>query len=146
MKISLKVLSEGMSKYPLELATVGSAAFDMRYAGKDTITLRPGESVLFPSGIAIHIGDANYCGLLLSRSGLGCKGLVVSQGVGLIDSDYQQEIMIPLTNRSEEVFTIRQYDRIAQMIIQRIERPMFVKVEEFSLVSNRGGFGSTGTE
>ncbi|HWG66803.1 MAG TPA: dUTP diphosphatase [Rhodanobacteraceae bacterium] len=127
-------------------ATDGSAAMDLRAAPESTVTLVPGDSVLIPTGLAIHIGDPGWCALLLPRSGLGHKhGLVLGNLTGLIDADYQGPLMISCWNRGREPFTIQPGDRIAQLLVTPVARVAWRLVEDFA-ASERGvgGFGSTG--
>jgi dUTP pyrophosphatase len=127
-------------------ATDGSAAMDLRAAPAEAVTLAPGESVLIPTGLAIHIGDPGWCALILPRSGLGHKhGLVLGNLTGLIDADYQGPLMISCWNRGGEPFTIQPGDRIAQLMVVPVARVAWRVVEDFA-PSERGagGFGSTG--
>ena len=127
-------------------ATDGSAAMDLRAAPESTVTLVPGDSVLIPTGLAIHIGDPGWCALILPRSGLGHKhGLVLGNLTGLIDADYQGPLMISCWNRGREPFTIQPGDRIAQLLVTPVARVAWRLVEDFA-ASERGvgGFGSTG--
>ena len=108
--------------------------------------IQPGECLLISSGISIYIQNANYCGLIFPRSSLGHKkGLILGNSTGVIDSDYQGEILISFLNRSTEVQTISPLERIAQLVLMPIARPSFNIVEEFNAESMRGtgGFGST---
>ena len=127
-------------------ATDGSAAMDLRAAPEKDIELSPGESVLVPTGLAIHIADPGWCALILPRSGLGHKhGLVLGNLTGLIDADYQGPLMISCWNRGKLPFTIRPGDRIAQLLVVPVARVAWRIVDEFA-ASGRGvgGFGSTG--
>lgn len=127
-------------------ATDGSAAMDLRAAPETAITLQPGDSVLIPTGLAIHIGDPGWCALILPRSGLGHKhGLVLGNLTGLIDADYQGPLMISCWNRGQEPFTIHPGDRIAQLLVMPVARVAWQVVDTFT-PSERGpgGFGSTG--
>ena len=130
-------------------ATDGSAAMDLRAVfDADELTLNPGDCVLIGTGLAFHIGDPNYCALVLPRSGLGYKhGIVLGNLIGLIDSDYQGELKIPCWNRSDKPYTITLGERIAQMMITPVLRPQLNRVDDFSDTSLRGdgGFGHTGT-
>lgn len=129
-------------------ATAGSAAMDLRavFAG-DSLTLDAGAGALIGTGLAIHIGDPGYCALILPRSGLGHKhGIVLGNLVGLIDSDYQGELKIPLWNRSRSAYTITLGERIAQMLIQPVVRPALNLVGDFTASARgTGGFGHTGS-
>lgn len=127
-------------------ATDGSAAMDLRAAPESPITLAPGDSVLVPTGLSMHLGDPGWCALILPRSGLGHKhGLVLGNLTGLIDADYQGPLMISCWNRGSEAFTIQPGDRIAQLLVVPVAHVAWRMVEEFS-PSGRGagGFGSTG--
>lgn len=127
-------------------ATDGSAAMDLRAAPESVTTLAPGDSVLIPTGLAIHISDPGWCALILPRSGLGHKhGLVLGNLTGLIDADYQGPLMISCWNRGREPFTIQPGDRIAQLLVTPVARVAWRVVEDFA-ASERGvgGFGSTG--
>jgi len=150
MKSSLqvKILDTRLgSDIPLpEYATDGSAGIDLRACLDNTISLLPGETCLIPTGMAIHISDPGLAAMLLPRSGLGHKhGIVLGNLVGLIDSDYQGQLMVSCWNRGREPFAINVGDRIAQMIIVPVVQVDFELVDEFS-DSHRGaaGFGSTG--
>ncbi|MBB6247576.1 dUTP diphosphatase [Rhodanobacter sp. A1T4] len=146
--IALKILDVRLGdSIPLpETATIGSAGMDLRAALERPLTLAPGESVLVPSGIAIHIGDPGWCALIVPRSGLGHKhGLVMGNLVGVIDADYQGPLMISCWNRGIEPYTIDIGDRIAQLLLVPVAQARLNVVTEF-VVSERGagGFGSTG--
>ena len=124
----------------------GAAGLDLRACLDAAITLQPGDSQLVHSGIAIHIGDPGYAALVLPRSGLGAKhGIVLGNLVGLIDSDYQCQVLISVWNRGKAAFTIEPMERIAQLVIVPVVQVAWQVVEEFA-VSGRGsaGFGSTG--
>lgn len=128
-------------------ATPGSAGMDLCSAESDYVTLSPGQSSLFNTGIAIFIADPNYAGLVLPRSGLGHKhGIVLSNSVGLIDSDYQGQLKVSLRNTSRDVYNVFPGDKIAQLVIVPVAQVKFSVVEEFSVPTKRGvgGFGSTG--
>lgn len=133
-----------------EYATSGSAAMDLRAVfDGETLTLAPNECKLIGTGMAFHIADPAYCGIVLPRSGLGYKhGIVLGNLVGLIDSDYQGELKIPLWNRSTETYHVALGERIAQFLIQRVERAALMQVADFSTGNSKrgiGGFGHTGT-
>ncbi len=127
-------------------ATPGSAAMDLRAAPEAELTLAPGESVLVPTGLALHIGDPGWCALVLPRSGLGHRhGLVLGNLVGLIDADYQGPLMISCWNRGMAPFTIAPGDRIAQLLLMPVGRARLIAVEAFEAsMRGTGGFGSTG--
>ena len=146
-KIQLKVLDERLGKtIPLpEYATMGSAGLDLRACLDDAVILNPSETVLIPTGFAIHI-DSSYAALILPRSGLGHKhGIVLGNLVGLIDSDYQGQIFVSCWNRGDTAFTINVGERIAQMVFVPTVQVEFALVETFD-ESDRGsgGFGHTG--
>ena len=146
--IELKILDPKIGEsIPLpQIATEGSAGMDMRACIDSELIVSSGDTVLVPTGIAIHIADNNLAAVLLPRSGLGHKhGLVLGNLTGLIDSDYQGEIMVSLWNRSNETFTVEPGARIAQMVFLPVMNPNFSIVKEFSS-SERGnkGFGSSG--
>ena len=127
-------------------ATTGAAGLDLRACIEKDLTLKPGESQLVSTGIAIHIGDPGYAAMILPRSGLGAKnGIVLGNLVGLIDSDYQGPLMVSLWNRGGASFTVQPMDRVAQLIIVPVMQVEFSVVEEFHASSRgTGGFGSTG--
>lgn len=129
-------------------ATEGSAGLDLRACLQDPLTLEPGQSELVPAGFAIHIADPGYAALILPRSGLGHKhGIVLGNLVGLIDSDYQGEIMISCWNRGRDAFTIEVGERIAQLVVVPVKQVEFKIVEEFpQSARGAGGFGHTGKE
>ena len=130
-----------------EYATDGSAGLDMRACIDEAITVAPGETVLVPTGMAIHIGDHGLAAVLLPRSGLGHKhGLVLGNLTGLIDSDYQGQIFISCWNRSSTVYRIQPGERVAQMVFVPVEQVRFEIVDEFGAsLRGSGGFGHSGT-
>ena len=148
--IELKILDPRMgSEFPLpEYATEGSAAIDLRAAvpSDKPVIVGPGQCRLIPTGIAVYIKDPELAGMILPRSGLGHKnGIVLGNLVGLIDSDYQGELLISCWNRSKEVFRIRAGDRLAQMVFVPIQRVSFRVVEAFTASARgEGGFGQSG--
>lgn len=127
-------------------ATDGSAGLDMRACIDDPTTVAPGETVLIPSGLAIHIGDAGLAAVLLPRSGLGHKhGLVLGNLTGLIDSDYQGQVFVSIWNRGSKSYEIEPGERIAQMVFVPVEQVAFEVVEEFDNSDRgEGGFGHSG--
>ena len=127
-------------------ATEGSAGLDMRACIDDTVTVAPGETVLVPSGVAIHIGDPGLAAVLLPRSGLGHKhGLVLGNLTGLIDSDYQGQVFISIWNRSSKAYDIKPGERVAQMVFVPVEQVRFELVDEFDdSERGAGGFGHSG--
>jgi len=128
--------------------TPGSAGLDLRACLDAPLTIEPGQTVLVPTGLAIHIGDPGYAAMILPRSGLGHKsGIVLGNLVGLIDSDYQGQLMVSTWNRSAATFVLQPMDRLAQLIIVPVLQVGFNVVEEFaSSDRGAGGFGSTGKQ
>lgn len=147
-KISLKILNEKMGKdFPLPAyATEGSAGLDLRACLDEALILEPGHTALIPTGIAIHINTPDLAAMILPRSGLGHKhGIVLGNLVGLIDSDYQGELLISTWNRGKDIFTIQPSERIAQLIFVPVVQAEFEVVKEFvSTQRGAGGFGSSG--
>ena len=132
-----------------EYATAGSAAMDLRAVFEgESLTLAPNECRLVGTGLAFHIGNPDYCALVLPRSGLGYKhGIVLGNLVGLIDSDYQGELKVPLWNRSQTPYTIALGERIAQLMFQTVTRATLLPVAAFGASERgEGGFGHTGTQ
>ena len=129
-----------------EYATDGSAGLDLRACIDEPITVKPGETRLVATGIAIHIADPGYAAVILPRSGLGHRhGIVLGNLVGLIDSDYQGEVGISCWNRGSEPYVVEPGDRIAQLVVVPIARARFELVEEFAATERgAGGFGHTG--
>ena len=148
LEVELKILDRRLGdSIPLpEPATAGSAGMDLRAALDTPLTLQPGESVLVPSGIAIHIGDPGWCALIVPRSGLGHKhGLVMGNLVGVIDADYQGPLMISCWNRGSQPYTIAVGDRIAQLLLVPVAQARLKMVTAFAPSQRgEGGFGSTG--
>jgi dUTP pyrophosphatase len=139
-------LKDEKGEYAPHYATPGAAGMDLRACIEAPVRLHPGESMLVPSGIAIHLDNPGIAAMILPRSGLGHKhGIVLGNLVGLIDSDYQGEIFISLWNRGHEVFLLNPLDRIAQLVIVPVMQVTFNVVDKFE-ESHRGdgGFGSTG--
>ena len=144
--IDLKVLDERVAAHLPAYATPGSAGLDLRACLDAALVIEPGETVLIPTGLAVHIADPGLAAMILPRSGLGHKhGIVLGNLVGLIDSDYQGPLMVSCWNRGSTAFTVQPLERIAQMVIVPVVQAMFRRVDEFSQ-SQRGdgGFGSTG--
>lgn len=130
-------------------ATDGSAAIDLRACIDEPIAIKAGETQLIGTGIAVYIADPNYAGIILPRSGLGHKhGIVLGNLVGLIDADYQGELMVSVWNRSDMDFILQPAERMAQYMVVPVIRPTFDVVEEFSDLSERGagGFGHSGRQ
>ena len=135
------------AEWPLPAyATEASAGLDLRAAIDDALTLQPGDTALVPSGVAVHIADPSLCAVLLPRSGLGHRhGIVLGNGTGLIDADYQGPLLISVWNRGREAFTMQPGDRIAQLVVLPIVRARLEVVETFKASARgAGGFGHTG--
>lgn len=133
--------------WPLpEYATEHSAGMDLRAALEASLTLGPGATALVPSGLAIHIADPGLCAVILPRSGLGHRhGIVLGNGTGLIDADYQGPLMVSLWNRSDVAFTIAPGDRVAQLVLLPVVRAQLQVVDTFEdSTRGQGGFGHTG--
>jgi dUTP pyrophosphatase len=145
-RLDVKILDERIRAMLPHYGTPGAAGLDLRACIDHPLTLNPGDSQLVPSGIAIHIGDAGFAALVLPRSGLGAKnGIVLGNLVGLIDSDYQGQVLISLWNRGQAAFTVQPMDRIAQLVVVPVQQVEFNVVAEFESSSRgAGGFGSTG--
>lgn len=128
--------------------TDGSAGLDLRACLEETLTLQPGETKLIPTGMAVYIEDTGLAAMILPRSGLGHKhGIVLGNLVGLIDSDYQGELMVSCWNRGDQPFTMEIGERIAQLVIVPVVQAEFDFVDEFAATERgAGGFGSTGTK
>ncbi|MEM6052807.1 dUTP diphosphatase [Erwinia sp. P7711] len=149
-KIDVKILDARVGKaFPLPTyATSGSAGLDLRACLDEALLLAPNATTLVPTGLAIHIGDPQLAAVLLPRSGLGHKhGVVLGNLVGLIDSDYQGQLMVSVWNRSQQAFNIEPGERIAQMVFVPVVQAEFNLVEEFD-TSDRGegGFGHSGRQ
>ena len=146
MKLDLKILDARRREQLPAYATTGSAGLDLRACLDEPLTLEPGQTALVPTGLAIHVGDPGYAALILPRSGLGHKhGIVLGNLVGLIDSDYQGQLMISTWNRGQTTFTLNPMERLAQLVIVPVVQAEFNIVDDFEQ-SDRGagGFGSTG--
>jgi dUTP pyrophosphatase len=144
--LDVRILDPRLRDALPQYSTAGAAGFDLRACIDKPLKLAPGAADLVPSGIAIHLADPGLAAVVLPRSGLGHKhGIVLGNLVGLIDSDYQGQVMVSLWNRSEVTFTINPLDRIAQLVVVPVVQVKLNVVEEFS-ASGRGagGFGSTG--
>lgn len=145
-KLDVRVLDSRLLDQLPQYATAGSAGLDLRACLDAPVTLKPGETILIPSGVAIHLDNPQYAAMILPRSGLGHKhGIVLGNLVGLIDSDYQGQIFVSIWNRGQAEFTIQPMERIAQMIVVPVLQVEFNVVPDF-VASKRGdgGFGSTG--
>ena len=146
MKVDVKILDSRVKEKKPAYATTGSAGLDLRAMLDEPLTLNPGETRLIKTGLAIHLADPGYAALILPRSGLGHEhGIVLGNLVGLIDSDYQGELMVSTWNRGQEAFTIEPMERIAQLVIVPVVQMQMNVVDDFE-TSDRGagGFGSTG--
>jgi dUTP pyrophosphatase len=147
-KLEVKIIDPRIGR-DIELprrATSGSAGLDLRACIDAPLSLEPGQAELVPTGIAIHLGDPSLAAVLLPRSGLGHRhGIVLGNLVGLIDSDYQGQVMVSMWNRGAAPYTIQPGERIAQMVVVPVVQVEFEVVEEFEAsVRGAGGFGSTG--
>jgi dUTP pyrophosphatase len=144
--IDVKILDPRMQDQLPAYATEGSAGLDLRACLDTVLTIKPGETHLIPTGLAIHIGDPAYAAMILPRSGLGHKhGIVLGNLVGLIDADYQGQLMISTWNRGATDFILNPMERLAQLIVVPVMRVGFNVVTEFdSSERGAGGFGSTG--
>lgn len=145
--VDLKVLDARMAEQLPAYATPGSAGLDLRACLDAPVTLEPGQTTLIPTGLAIHIGDPGLAAIILPRSGLGHKhGIVLGNLVGLIDSDYQGQLMVSCWNRGQTTFVFNPMERIAQLVLVPVVQATFRVVDDFD-ASARGeaGFGSTGT-
>jgi dUTP pyrophosphatase len=146
MKLAVRILDARIADQMPSYATPGSAGLDLRAALDVAVELAPGTATLVPTGLAIHIEDSGYAALILPRSGLGHKhGIVLGNLVGLIDSDYQGQLMVSVWNRSQEPFVLQPFERIAQLVIVPVVQAEFEIVTSFD-ASHRGagGFGSSG--
>jgi dUTP pyrophosphatase len=147
MNIDVKILDPRLADQLPAYATPGSAGLDLRACLAEAVTLLPNAWQLIPTGIAIHLADPGYAALILPRSGLGHKhGIVLGNLVGLIDSDYQGQLMVSAWNRSPTAFTIEPMERIAQLVIVPVVQAQFNVVNDFAAATERGagGYGSTG--
>ena len=146
--IDIKILDPRMKDLLPAYATEGSAGLDLRACIDAPLTIDAGQTVLIPTGLAIHLGDPGYAAMILPRSGMGHKnGIVLGNLVGLIDSDYQGQLMVSTWNRGQSAFTLTPMDRLAQLIVVPVLQVGFNLVDEFD-TSERGagGFGSTGKQ
>jgi len=146
--LELKILDPRFGEqWPLPAyATAASAGLDLRAALEQELVLEPGDAALLPSGLAVHVGDPTMCAVVLPRSGLGHKhGIVLGNGTGLIDADYQGPLLISVWNRGREAYTIQPGDRVAQLVVLPIVRASLRVVEQFQASERgEGGFGHTG--
>ncbi len=146
LQVELKILDSRLNENMPSYATSGSAGLDLRACINESITIKPGETTLLPTGMAIHLANPDYAAMIFPRSGLGHKhGIVLGNLVGLIDSDYQGQLFVSCWNRSQEAFVMNPMERIAQLVIVPILQANFTVVDEFNLSDRgEGGFGSTG--
>lgn len=150
MQLQYRLLDARLGdQFPLPAyATDGSAGLDLRAMVEAPLTLHPGDTELLPTGLAIHIGDAGCAGMILPRSGLGHKhGIVLGNLVGLIDSDYQGQLMVSCWNRGNSPFTIEPGERIAQLVIVPVMQVALTQVDDFDdSARGEGGFGHSGRQ
>ena len=149
MQVDIKILDERLREAMPTYATPGSAGLDLRACLAEPLTLAPNAWQLVPTGMALYLADPHYAAMILPRSGMGHKhGIVLGNLVGLIDSDYQGQLMVSAWNRTDVAFTIEPMERIAQLVIVPVVQASFNVVKEFADVSQRatGGYGSTGRQ
>ncbi len=148
MKMDVKILDARLRDQLPHYATAGSAGLDLRACIDAPMMLAPGEARLVPTGMAIHLADPGFAALILPRSGLGHKhGIVLGNLVGLIDSDYQGQLMVSAWNRSQQAFELTPMERLAQLVIVPVVQAEFNVVDEFDMSQRgEGGFGSTGRQ
>lgn len=149
MQVDIKILDARLRQNMPAYATPGSAGLDLRACIDAAVTLEPGQWQLIPTGMAMYLKDPGYAAMILPRSGMGHKhGIVLGNLVGLIDSDYQGQLMVSAWNRSPTAFTLQPMDRLAQLVIVPVVQPSFNLVDEFETASERGagGYGSTGKQ
>ncbi len=146
LQVKLKILDNRLNENMPAYATSGSAGLDLRACINEAITIKPGETTLIPTGMAIHLANPAYAAMILPRSGLGHKhGIVLGNLVGLIDSDYQGQLFVSCWNRSQEAFVMNPMERMAQLVIVPVVQANFTVVDEFNASERgEGGFGSTG--
>lgn len=148
LNLKVKILNSKLgTTWPLPAyATNGSAGLDLRACIEQSLSLAPGKVELIPTGLAVYIADPGYAGIILPRSGLGHKhGIILGNSVGLIDSDYQGELLISCWNRSNEVFTLQAGERIAQLVLVKIAQAILEITNDFDTTQRfQGGFGHTG--
>ena len=146
LQVELKILDARLNENMPAYATSGSAGLDLRACINEAITIKPGETTLIPTGIAVHLANPGYAAMILPRSGLGHKhGIVLGNLVGLIDSDYQGQLFVSCWNRSQEAFVMNPMERMAQLVIVPVVQASFSVVDEFNASERgEGGFGSTG--
>ena len=147
LEVDVKILDTRLHDTPPGYATAGSAGLDLRAAIEQPLVLAAGETALIPTGLAIHLADPRHAAMILPRSGLGHKhGIVLGNLVGLIDSDYQGQLMVSVWNRGSAPYTIQVLERIAQLVIVPVMQAQFRMVDDFAASERgEGGFGSTGS-
>lgn len=147
MQVDLKILDERLRTQMPDYATPGSAGLDLRACLSEPLTLAPNAWQLVPTGMAMYLKDPGYAALILPRSGLGHKhGIVLGNLVGLIDSDYQGQLMVSAWNRSDVPYTLQPMERLAQLVIVPVVQAQFNLVDDFVATQRgAGGYGSTGT-
>jgi dUTP pyrophosphatase len=144
MKLDVKIIDPRMAEQLPAYATPGSAGLDLRACLDTPLTLAPNAWQLVPTGIAIHLADPGYAAMILPRSGLGHKhGIVLGNLVGLIDSDYQGQLMVSAWNRSDAAFTLQPMERLAQLVIVPVVQAQFNVVSEFAVTSERAARAAT---
>src|SRR6266568_6647869 len=146
--IDVRILDPRLRNNPPHYATPGAAGLDLRACIEAPMKLHPGDTILVPTGMAIHLADPGLAALILPRSGLGHKhGIVLGNLVGLIDSDYQGQLMVSCWNRGDTAFELRPMERLAQLVLVPIVRAVFAEVKDFT-ISERGvgAFGSSGRQ
>jgi dUTP pyrophosphatase len=147
VRVDVRILDERLKDQPPAYATAGSAGLDLRACLTEPLTLAPNAWQLVPTGMAMHLADPGYAALILPRSGLGHKhGIVLGNLVGLIDSDYQGQLMVSAWNRSDVPYTLQPMERLAQLVIVPVVQAQFRLVDTFEAETERGvgGYGSTG--
>jgi dUTP pyrophosphatase len=146
-QIDIRILDERLRAAPPAYATAGAAGIDLRACIVEALEIGPGDSVLVPAGFALHLADPGLAAVILPRSGLGHRnGIVLGNLVGLIDSDYQGQIMVSLWNRSNRAYRVEPMERIAQLAIISVHQAQLRQVESFCATDRgAGGFGSTGS-
>ena len=146
LQVKLKILDNRLNENMPAYATSGSAGLDLRACINEAITIKPGETTLIPTGMAIHLANPAYAAMILPRSGLGHKhGIVLGNLVGLIDSDYQGQLLVSCWNRGDNPFLLNPMERIAQLVIVPVIQAKFNLVDEYPETERgEGGFGSTG--
>jgi dUTP pyrophosphatase len=144
--LAVRLLDERLRETPPAYATAGSAGIDLRACIEQPMDILPGASVIVPTGLAIHLADPGLAAIVLPRSGLGARhGIVLGNLVGLIDSDYQGQIMVSLWNRSDKAFRLEPMERVAQLVVIPVVQVAMQVVEAFTASERgEGGFGSTG--